>query len=135
MNDKINYLVRERLYSFIMYNPGRSSSIFSPQRKLVKENFLDGSFPSFDPPIIVNKTLYRFRYLGVDVKDVVISVPAQFDDAQRKATMDAGLIAGLNPIKIVNEPTVAAFAANNLTEVCCGFSPTGITQGGFRDSP
>jgi molecular chaperone DnaK (HSP70) len=58
-----------------------------------------------------------FRYLGVAVKDVVISVPAQFDDAQRKATMDAGLIAGLNPVKIVNEPTVAAFAANSLTEV------------------
>ena len=49
--------------------------------------------------------------LGVTIKDVMISVPAQFDDAQRKATMDAGLIAGLNPQKIVNEPTVAAFAA------------------------
>lgn len=59
---------------------------------------------------------YAEKYLGVPVKDVVISVPAQFDDAQRKATLDAGLIAGLNPIKIVNEPTVAAFAANNLTE-------------------
>ena len=45
---------------------------------------------------------------------MVISVPAQFDDAQRKATKDAGLIAGLNPIKIVNEPTVAAFASRNL---------------------
>ncbi|CAB4028033.1 mediator of RNA polymerase II transcription subunit 37a-like [Paramuricea clavata] len=56
------------------------------------------------------------RYFGVAVKDVVISVPAQFDDAQRKATMDAGLIAGLNPVKIVNEPTVAVFAANSLTE-------------------
>ena len=60
------------------------------------------------------------------MKDVVISVPAQFDDAQRKATMDAGLIAGLNPIKIVNEPTVAAFAANNLTEV--RFLPQGLSK-------
>lgn len=58
-----------------------------------------------------------FRHLEVAVKDAVVSVPAQFDDAQRKATMDASLIAGLNPIKIVNEPTVAAFAANSLTEV------------------
>ena len=65
----------------------------------------------------VIKLTLSLRYLGVAVKDVVISVPAQFDDAQRKATMDAGLIAGLNPIKIVNEPTVAAFAANSLTEV------------------
>ena len=49
--------------------------------------------------------------LGVTIKDAIISVPAQFDDAQRKATMDAGRIAGLNPQKIVNEPIVAAFAA------------------------
>ena len=56
------------------------------------------------------------KYLKVPVKDVVISVPAQFDDAQRKATMDAGHIAGLNPIKIVNEPTVAAFAAKHVME-------------------
>jgi molecular chaperone DnaK (HSP70) len=58
---------------------------------------------------------YAEKMIKVPVKDVVISVPAQFDDAQRKATMDAGLIAGLNVIKIVNEPTVAAFAANDLT--------------------
>jgi molecular chaperone DnaK (HSP70) len=51
------------------------------------------------------------KELGITVKDVIISVPAQFDDAQRKATMDAGRIAGLNPKKIVNEPIVAAFAA------------------------
>ena len=56
------------------------------------------------------------KYLKVPVKDVVISVPAQFDDAQRKATMDAGHIAGLSPIKIVNEPTVAAFAAKHVME-------------------
>lgn len=56
------------------------------------------------------------KYLKVKVKDVVISVPAQFDDSQRKATMDAGLIAGLNPIKIVNEPTVATFAARDVTK-------------------
>ena len=54
--------------------------------------------------------------LGVNIKDVIISVPAQFDDAQRKATKDAGLIAGLNPQKIVNEPTVAAFAAANFID-------------------
>lgn len=49
--------------------------------------------------------------LGVTIQDVILGVPAQFNDAQRKATLDACLIAGLNPRKIVNEPTIAAFAA------------------------
>ena len=54
--------------------------------------------------------------LGVAIEDVIITVPAQFDDAQRKATMDAGRIAGLNPQKIVDEPTVGAFAAATITD-------------------
>ncbi|MCK5107512.1 MAG: molecular chaperone DnaK [Nanoarchaeota archaeon] len=49
-------------------------------------------------------------YLGRDVKDAVITVPAYFDDAQRQATKDAGKIAGLNVIRIVNEPTAASLA-------------------------
>ncbi len=50
------------------------------------------------------------NYLGHDVKDVVITVPAYFEDAQRQATKDAGQIAGLNVKRIVNEPTAAALA-------------------------
>ena len=49
-------------------------------------------------------------YLGNDVVDAVVTVPAYFNDAQRKATQDAGRIAGLNVLRIINEPTAAAIA-------------------------
>lgn len=49
-------------------------------------------------------------YLGEKVTDAVITVPAYFDDAQRQATKDAGRIAGLNVLRIINEPTAAALA-------------------------
>jgi molecular chaperone DnaK len=50
------------------------------------------------------------NYLGEPIKDVVITVPAYFNDAQRQATKDAGRIAGLNVLRIINEPTAAALA-------------------------
>merc|ERR1712013_868013 len=49
-------------------------------------------------------------YLGCDVKDAVVTVPAYFNDSQRQATKDAGIIAGLNVLRIINEPTAAAIA-------------------------
>jgi len=49
-------------------------------------------------------------YLGVDVKDAVVTVPAYFNDSQRQATKDAGVICGLNVLRIINEPTAAAIA-------------------------
>lgn len=49
-------------------------------------------------------------YLGETVTDAVITVPAYFNDSQRQATKDAGLIAGLNVLRIINEPTAAALA-------------------------
>jgi len=50
------------------------------------------------------------KYLGEKVRDVVITVPAYFNDAQRQATKDAGTIAGLNVLRIINEPTAASLA-------------------------
>lgn len=49
-------------------------------------------------------------YLGDKVTDAVITVPAYFNDSQRQATKDAGTIAGLNVLRVVNEPTAAAIA-------------------------
>ncbi|HUJ77214.1 MAG TPA: molecular chaperone DnaK, partial [bacterium] len=49
-------------------------------------------------------------YLGEEVKEAVVTVPAYFNDAQRQATKDAGRIAGLNVLRIINEPTAAALA-------------------------
>src|SRR5699024_5265670 len=50
------------------------------------------------------------EYLGEDIKEAVITVPAYFNDAQRKATQEAGDIAGLDVKRIINEPTAAALA-------------------------
>ena len=49
-------------------------------------------------------------YLGEEVTDAVVTVPAYFEDAQRQATKEAGAIAGLNVLRIINEPTAAALA-------------------------
>lgn len=49
-------------------------------------------------------------YLGTSVKNAVVTVPAYFNDSQRQATKDAGEIAGLNVLRVINEPTAAAFA-------------------------
>jgi L1 cell adhesion molecule like protein len=51
-------------------------------------------------------------YLGGPVTDAVITVPAYFSDAQRKATIDAGKIAGLNVLRVINEPTAASVCYN-----------------------
>lgn len=60
--------------------------------------------------ILTKMKEYAEAYLGQEVKDAVITVPAYFNDAQRQATKDAGLIAGLNVLRIINEPTAAAIA-------------------------
>lgn len=49
-------------------------------------------------------------YLGKTVKDAVVTVPVYFNNSQRRATIDAGAIAGLNVMRIINEPTAAALA-------------------------
>jgi molecular chaperone DnaK len=69
----------------------------------------------YSPAAIQAIVLQKLRqtaedYLGEEVQDAVITVPAYFDDSQRQATKDAGTIAGLNVIRIVNEPTAAALA-------------------------
>ena len=70
---------------------------------------------TYTPQEISARTLQKLKrdaesYLGEDVTDAVITVPAYFNDAQRQATKDAGQIAGLNVLRIVNEPTAAALA-------------------------
>jgi molecular chaperone DnaK len=69
----------------------------------------------FSPPEVSAMVLQKLKqaaedYLGETVTDAVVTVPAYFNDAQRQATKDAGKIAGLNVLRIINEPTAAALA-------------------------
>jgi molecular chaperone DnaK len=78
----------------------------------VRVKVKDGQFP---PPEISAKILQKLKrdaeaFLGTEVTEAVITVPAYFDDAQRQATKDAGAIAGLEVKRIVNEPTAASLA-------------------------
>ncbi|CAI0626203.1 unnamed protein product [Linum tenue] len=75
----------------------------------------DGETKTFSPEEISATVLTKMKetaesFLGEKVKHAVITVPAYFNDAQRQATKDAGTIAGLNVVRIINEPTAAAIA-------------------------
>ena len=74
-----------------------------------------GETKQFFPEEVSSMVLVKMReiaeaYLGTDIKDAVVTVPAYFNDSQRQATKDAGTIAGLNVLRIINEPTAAAIA-------------------------
>lgn len=83
-------------------------------KPLIYASYLN-EMKSFTPEEISSMILTKMKqvaetYIGKEVNDVVITVPAYFNDAQRQATKDAGVIAGLNVLRIINEPTAAAIA-------------------------
>jgi len=89
--------------------------IVEEKQKAALEVELRGVPKRFLPEEVSSKVLRKMKhvaenYLGKEVNHAVITVPAQFNDAQRQATKDAGTIAGLNVLRIINEPTAAAIA-------------------------
>ncbi len=86
-----------------------------------------GSTKQFTPEEVSAMILGKMKevaesYLGKKVTHAVVTVPAYFNDNQRQATKDAGVIAGLNVLRIVNEPTAAAIAYG-LDKVCRASHP------------
>lgn len=84
------------------------------EKPLIEVTF-NGECKSFHPEEISAMVLQKMReiaesYLGKSIKNAVVTVPAYFNDSQRQATKDAGTIAGLNVMRIINEPTAAAIA-------------------------
>lgn len=83
-------------------------------RPLIEIDFSDGNkqFAAEEISAMVLGYMKKISeaYLGQDVKSAVITVPAYFNDAQRQATKDAGVISGLSVKRIINEPTAAAIA-------------------------
>ena len=80
----------------------------------IKVNY-KGEEKTYHPEEISSMVLIKMKeiaesYIGYDVVDAVITVPAYFNDSQRQATKDAGQIAGLNVLRVINEPTAAAIA-------------------------
>lgn len=94
-------------------NPDRT--IISIKRQMGTNYKVTIDDKSYTPQVISSMILQKLKadaesYLGEPVTQAVITVPAYFDDSQRQATKDAGKIAGLEVLRIINEPTAAAFA-------------------------
>ncbi|MCS4490172.1 molecular chaperone DnaK [Corynebacterium sp. ES2794-CONJ1] len=90
-------------------------TIRSVKRHVGTDWTVDIDDKKYTPQEISARTLMKLKrdaesYLGEDITDAVITVPAYFSDAQRQATKEAGQIAGMNVLRIVNEPTAAALA-------------------------
>jgi heat shock protein 1/8 len=92
-----------------------SFDVFNSNNKpKIKVNY-KGEDKEFTPEEISSMILVKMKetaekYVGSEIKKAVITVPAYFNDAQRQATKDAGVIAGLDVLRIINEPTAAAIA-------------------------
>src|SRR4030043_2026236 len=103
---------------------GRKYSEVESERKIVSYSVAEGknglaevklADRNYTPEEISAMILQKLKadaesYLGTEVTDAVITVPAYFNDAQRQATKNAGKIAGLNVLRIINEPTAASLA-------------------------
>ncbi len=113
IDNKGDLIVGRRAKNQMVVNP--ESTILSIKRKMgqnISVQLGDGQFTPEEISSLILKKLKREaeEYLGEDVRKAVITVPAYFDDSQRKATKNAGILAGLEVMRIINEPTAASLA-------------------------
>lgn len=94
-------------WPFTVRESGQGKPTIVVQHKGEEKSYLPEEISAM---VLTKMKLTAEAYLGAPVRDAVITVPAYFNDAQRQATKDAGLIAGLNVLRIINEPTAAAVA-------------------------
>ena len=104
------------------------ATVASVKRLMGKESLVTVGGQSLSPEVISSCILKHLaeraaERLGQPIKKVVITVPAYFDDAQRRATIRAGELAGLEVVRIVNEPTAAALVYDHLSSEANGESP------------
>jgi heat shock protein 1/8 len=108
-------LIGDSAKNQVAMNPHNTFKVIDKGGKPVTQVEFKGEVKDFTPEEISSMILTKMRetaesYLGGTVNNAVITVPAYFNDSQRQATKDAGLIAGLNVLRIINEPTAAAIA-------------------------
>jgi L1 cell adhesion molecule like protein len=97
----------KKLWTFDVVDDGKDKPQVKVDFKSEEKNF----YPEEISAMVLQKMKETVEaYVGQEVSDCVITVPAYFGDSQRQATKDAGRIAGLNVLRIINEPTAAAIA-------------------------
>ena len=97
----------KKFWTFDVVNDGNNKPKVEVDYKCERKSFYAEEISSM---VLTKMRDIAAAFVGQEVKDVVITVPAYFGDAQRQATKDAGVIAGLNVLRIINEPTAAAIA-------------------------
>ncbi len=113
VDEKNTILVGETAREYGILYPERTASVF--KRAMGTSKIFDLGEHSFDAEELSSFVLRSLKedaetYLGEKVEEAIISVPAYFNDKQRKATVRAGQLAGLNVTRIINEPTASAIA-------------------------
>merc|ERR1719322_423195 len=119
MNPENTFFATKRLIGRRYDDPETQKDLKTVSYKIVKANngdaWLEAHGKRYSPSQVGAFVLMKMKetaeaYLGTNVKNAVVTVPAYFNDSQRQATKDAGQIAGLNVLRVINEPTAAALA-------------------------
>ncbi|MCL4129170.1 UNVERIFIED_CONTAM: hypothetical protein GTU68_021095 [Idotea baltica] len=106
-------LIGEAAKNQVTVNPTRT--LYDVKRLIGRRYTVQGETKTYAPEEISAMVLNKMRdiaesYTGKKIKNAIVTVPAYFDNSQRQATKDAGIISGMNVVRVLNEPTAAAIA-------------------------